>query len=233
MPLLPRVLLFSRTAGFRHDSIPAGTEALRQLAHAEGLLLTATEDPSDLNGGNLADCRAVVFLSTTGAVLTDDGRKALESFHSSGGGFLGIHSAAGTEYDWPYYGALLGARFRSHPAPQRAVVTVSDRDHPATAHLPAQWAWDDEWYDFRSNPREAGVRVLASVDESRYQGGLMGADHPLVWCREPADGGGRCFYTALGHHTAAYADPDFRRHLAGALRWVCEPTGADRGAQGS
>jgi hypothetical protein len=75
--------------------------------------------------------------------------------------------------------------------------------------------------------------VLASVDESRYQGGLMGADHPLVWCREPADGGGRCFYTALGHHTAAYADPDFRRHLAGALRWVCEPTGADRGAQGS
>jgi type 1 glutamine amidotransferase len=221
MQPLPRVLLLSRTAGFRHASIPAGIEALRQLADAAGFVLTATEDPSAFTEANLADYRAVVFLSTTGAVLTDEGRKALESFHSSGGGFLGIHSAAGTEYDWPYYGTLLGARFRSHPQPQPAVVTVQDRNHPATAHLPEQWAWDDEWYDFRSNPREAGVRVLASVDEGGYQGGLMGADHPLVWCQEPSDAG-RSFYTSLGHHIAAYADPDFRQHLAGALRWVCE-----------
>ncbi|MFC1430419.1 ThuA domain-containing protein [Streptacidiphilus sp. N1-3] len=221
MPPLPRVLLHTRTAGFRHDSIPAGIEALRQLATAAGLELTATEDPDAFSEQNLAGYRAVVFLSTTGEVLTDDGRKALESFHATGGGFLGIHSAAGTEYDWPYYGTLLGARFRSHPAPQPAVVSVLDRTHPATAHLPEQWAWDDEWYDFRSNPRDAGVRVLASVDESRYQGGLMGSDHPLVWCQEPRDGG-RSFYTSLGHHIAAYADTDFRQHLAGALHWVCE-----------
>ncbi|MFC1420366.1 ThuA domain-containing protein [Streptacidiphilus cavernicola] len=225
MPPLRRVLLFSRTAGFRHDSIPAGTEALRAVADAEGLELTATEDPAAFTGKSLADCRAVVFLSTTGTVLTKEARTALEAFHRSGGGFLGVHSAAGTEYDWPYYGSLLGARFRSHPEPQPAVVTVRDRSHPATAHLPEQWAWDDEWYDFRSNPREAGVRVLASVDESRYRGGLMGPDHPLVWCQEPPDAG-RSFYTSLGHHAAAYADPAFRQHLAGALRWVCADAAA-------
>ena len=220
MPPLPRVLLFSRTAGFRHDSIPAATEALRGIADAAGLELVATEDPDAFTAPELARCRAVVFLSTTGSVLTDDGRRALQAFHRTGGGFLGIHSAAGTEYDWPYYGTLVGARFRSHPEPQPAVVTVRDRSHPATAHLPELWSWDDEWYDFRSNPREAGVRVLASVDESRYRGGLMGADHPLVWCQDPADAG-RSFYTSLGHHADAYTDPAFRRHLAGALDWVC------------
>jgi type 1 glutamine amidotransferase len=222
-PPARRVLVHSRTAGFRHASIPAGIKALHELAEAEGLVLTATEDPAAFTEQHLAGYQAVVFLSTTGEVLTDEGRKALESFHSSGGGFLGVHSAAGTEYDWPYYGTLLGARFRSHPEPQPSVVTVRDRTHPATAHLPEQWAWDDEWYDFRSDPREAGVRVLVTADESRYRGGLMGmgADHPLVWCHQPGEGGGRSFYTSLGHHVAAYADPDFRQHLAGALRWVC------------
>ncbi|MEY9835217.1 ThuA domain-containing protein [Streptacidiphilus sp. EB103A] len=220
MPPLPRVLLFTRTAGFRHDSIPAGIAALGELAAGQGLELTATEDPEAFTEAELAGTGAVVFLSTTGEVLTDAGRRALEQFHSAGGGFLGIHSAAGTEYDWPYYGELLGSRFHSHPAPQPATVTVEDRDHPATGHLPEQWAWTDEWYDFRSPPRTAGVRVLATVDESGYQGGRMGADHPLVWCREP-EGRGRSFYTALGHFDDAYADPAFRAHLLGALLWVC------------
>ncbi|WP_042399200.1 ThuA domain-containing protein [Streptacidiphilus carbonis] len=221
MPPLPRVLLFTRTAGFRHDSIPAGIAALGELAAEQGLELTATEDPGAFTGAGLAGTIAVVFLSTTGEVLTDEGRKALEQFHSAGGGFLGIHSAAGTEYDWPFYGELLGSRFHGHPAPQPAAVTVEDRGHPATGHLPERWEWTDEWYDFRSPPRAgAGVRVLATVDESLYQGGRMGADHPLVWCREP-EGRGRSFYTALGHYDAAYAAPAFRAHLLGALLWVC------------
>ena len=222
MPPTRQVLLYSRTAGYRHDSIPAGIAALRELAHGAGLSLTATEDPQAFTGAGLADTAAVVFLSTTGEVLTDEGRAALQAFHASGGGFLGIHSAAGTEYDWPYYAELVGARFLSHPEPQPATVTVLDRNHPATAHLPAQWAWDDEWYDFRSRPNAAGVRILATVDERGYRGGLTGPDHPLAWCRESSDGAGRTFYTALGHHTAAYADPAFRSHLLGALRWVCE-----------
>ncbi|MFC1403881.1 MULTISPECIES: ThuA domain-containing protein [Streptacidiphilus] len=221
MPPLPRVLLFTRTAGFRHDSIPAGIAALGELAAGQGLELTATEDPGAFTEAGLDGTTAVVFLSTTGEVLTDQGRQALERFLSAGGGFLGIHSAAGTEYDWPFYGELLGSRFHSHPAAQPAAVTVEDRNHPATAHLPEQWDWTDEWYDFRSPPRSAeGVRVLATVDESRYQGGRMGTDHPLVWCREP-EGKGRSFYTALGHFDEAYSDPAFRAHLLGALLWVC------------
>jgi type 1 glutamine amidotransferase len=220
MPSSPRpggVLLFTRTTDYRHDSIPAGVAALSELAAGEGLTPYATEDPEVFSTGDLASYAAVVFLSTSGDVLNHAGRAALERYVGSGGGFLGVHAAACTEYEWPYYGQLVGARFDAHPHVQPAVVTVEDADHPATAHLPLHWEWTDEWYDFRANPRP-GVRVLATVDERLYEGGTMGDDHPLVWCRRL--GGGRTFYTALGHDAAAYADPAFRAHLLGALRWV-------------
>lgn len=142
--------------------------------------------------------------------------------HGRSGGFLGVHSAACTEYDWPYYGELLGARFAGHPAFQPGTVLVENRNHPATAHLPERWEWSDEWYDFRTGPRRPGVRVLATVDETGYEGGGMGADHPLVWCGD--SGAGRSFYTALGHADEAYSDPAFRRHLLGGLRWAAGVT---------
>ncbi|WP_333769331.1 ThuA domain-containing protein [Streptomyces sp. IBSBF 2435] len=211
------VAVFTATAGYRHDSIGAGVAALAGLAAAEGLSVRHTEDPRELER-QLADrCAAVVFLSPTGEVLDDDARRALRAYVTGGGGFLGVHAATCAEYDWPWYGELTGARFTGHPAVQTAAVTVEDRDHPATAHLPREWEWTDEWYDFGASPRGAGVRVLASVDEGRYEGGTMGADHPLVWCRRV--GAGRSFCTALGHSESAYADPDFRAHLSGALLW--------------
>ncbi|MGW4694674.1 ThuA domain-containing protein [Kitasatospora sp. YST-16] len=212
------VLLYTRTTGYRHDSIPAATAALHELGQDHGFAVEATEDPAVFTDASLAGRGAVLFLSTSGEVLTPAGRAALRRWTAAGGGFAGVHSAACTEYDWPHYGELLGARFAGHPEPQPGTVLVEDRDHPATAHLPQRWAWHDEWYDFRHNPRP-GVRVLATVDESGYRGGGMGADHPLVWCREPATGG-RSFYTALGHAADAYADPAFRRHLLGGLRWA-------------
>jgi uncharacterized protein len=215
------ILIYTRTAGYRHDSIPAGISALSSLADREGLAAEATEDPAAFEPKRLASCAAVVFLSTTGTVLTDPARAALEDYVMDGGGFLGVHSASATEEVWPFYGDLVGARFAGHPALQTAAVTVSDRDHPATAGLPEQWPWTDEWYDFTAFPAEDS-RVLATVDEALYEGGLMGPGHPLVWCREM--GLGRSFYTALGHRPEAYADPAFRAHLAGALRWT-----ADRG----
>jgi type 1 glutamine amidotransferase len=211
------VLLFTRTSAYRHDSIPAAIDALRELAAGEGLTAYATEDPDVFSAADLASYAAVVFLSTSGDVLTEKGKAALEAYIGSGGGFLGVHSAACTEYEWPYYGELLGARFDGHPDIQSAVVAVEDAGHPATAHLPERWEWTDEWYNFRANPRP-GVQVLATVDERLYEGGTMGDDHPLVWCHQP--GGGRAFYTALGHSAEAYADPAFRAHLLGALRWV-------------
>lgn len=219
-----QVLVFSATAGYRHDSIPAGAAALAELAAPHGLRTRHTEDPDDLRPDVLDGCAAVVFLSPTGDVLHATARRHLKAYVTGGGGFLGVHAAACAEEGWPYYGDLLGARFTGHPEIQTAVVTVEDHGHPATAKLPARWTWTDEWYDFGANPRAVpggspgdGVRVLASVDERLYQGGTMGADHPLMWCHAP--GAGRSFYTALGHLESAYLDPDFRASLEGALLW--------------
>jgi len=213
-----RILVFTRTTGYRHDSIPHGIDAFRALGAEHGLAVTATEDPDALAAALAGDgCRAVVFLSTSGEVLTPGGREALRSYVSGGGAFVGVHAAATTEYDWPWYGELLGARFERHPALQPGVAVVEDHDHPATGHLGATWPFTDEWYDFRSSPR-GRVRVLVSADEATYEGGGMGEDHPLVWCHENT--GGRTFYTALGHTAESYADPVFRRHLLGGLAWA-------------
>lgn len=225
---MTRLLVYSRTAGYRHDSIPAGVDALRSLAAQAGHGLDATEDPAAFTPDGLSGYAVVIFLSTSGDVLDDTGREALQGYMAAGGAWLGIHGASTTEYNWPYFGGLAGARFDKHPPEQTATMTVEDRDHPATSHLPATWTWHDEWYDFRSNPRP-GARVLLSVDEATYEGGTMGADHPVAWCH--AHGGGRCCYTALGHAARTYADPDFREHLAGAVSWLTsrheeQPSGA-------
>ncbi|WP_404190043.1 ThuA domain-containing protein [Streptomyces tauricus] len=212
----PRVLVYTRTADYRHDSIPDGTAAVRSLGAEHGFTVHATEDPGffDVPVGPYA---AVVFLSTSGDVLTSAGREHLAAYVEAGGGFVGVHAAACTEYDWPYYGELLGARFARHPDHQPGRAVVEDHDHPATRHLPAVWEFTDEWYDFRTSPR-GSVRVLLSADETSYDGGGMGSDHPLAWCHP--QGAGRAFYTALGHAPEAYKDPDFRTHLLGAITWA-------------
>ncbi|MFF6776922.1 ThuA domain-containing protein [Streptomyces sp. NPDC012637] len=214
------VLVFTRTTGYRHDSIPAGAAALAELAAAAGLTAETTEDPAAFAPDRLARCAAVVLLSTTGTVLTGEGRAAFEAYVRGGGGLLVVHAAANAEPDWPFYGELLGTRFAGHPPLQPGTVCVDDHAHPATAPLPARWSWTDEWYEYTTHPRASGVHVLARADETSYEGGTLGADHPLVWCREAAPDRGRVLFTALGHTTEAYADPAFRAHLAGALHWV-------------
>ncbi|GAB7105216.1 ThuA domain-containing protein [Streptomyces phaeofaciens JCM 4814] len=208
-----RLLVYTRTTAYRHDSIPDAVAAVRAL---EEFTVDHTEDPAALEEP-LDRYAAVVFLSTSGEVLTPAGRRRLAGYVGSGGGFVGVHAAACTEYDWPYYGELLGARFDRHPAYQPGKVLIEDPDHPATGHLPAVWDFTDEWYDFRAGPR-GRVRVLLSADESSYEGGGMGDDHPLAWCRE--QGAGRVFYTALGHAAQAYRDPRFLAHLRGGLTWA-------------
>lgn len=220
---VPGIVVFTRTTGYRHDSIPAGVATLRQLGAEHGFTVEATEDPEQLAAA-LPGAAAVVFLSTSGEVLTDASRQALRGYLADGGAYVGIHAAACTEYGWPFYGQdVVGAVFDGHPALQPGVLTVEDADHPATAHLDARWQVTDEWYNFTSNPR-GRVRVLATADESTYDGGRMGADHPMVWCHERA--GGRSFYTALGHAAELYADPAFRRHVLGGLRWAAGWEGA-------
>jgi type 1 glutamine amidotransferase len=212
-----RVLVYTRTTDYRHDSIPEGVRALTELGAENGFGVDATERPEDFEGSRLRAYDAVVFLSTSGEVLTDAGRAALMAHHADGAGFMGVHAAACAEYDWPYYGELLGARFTGHPPLQAGTLLVQDAGHPATAHLGTEWRVTDEWYDFDRTPRP-GVRILARADEASYAGGAMGTDHPLVWCHEY--GGGPVFYTALGHAPEAYRDPVFRAHLLGGLRSV-------------
>ncbi|GAA3503829.1 lectin [Streptomyces prasinosporus] len=218
------VLVFSRTAGFRHSSIDDGIAALRELGAANGFTVDATEDARAFTADNLARYEAVVFLSTTGDVLGDAQQTAMEQYVENGGGYVGVHAAADTEYDWPFYAGLAGALFRSHPAVQQATVEVEDRAHDATAHLGATWQRTDEWYDYRTNPR-ATAHVLASLDESSYSGGAMSGDHPIAWCKDYR--GGRAFYTGGGHTDESYAEPAFRRHLLGGIRWAAGMTEAD------
>ncbi len=213
------LLVFSRTVEYRHDSIPAGVQALSKLAAERGWTLAATEDASRFSDAGLAAYNAVIFLSTTGNVLDDAQQAAFERFIRAGSGFIGIHSATNTEYDWAWYGGLVGAYFREHPAVQGADVVVEDMLNPATAGLPNPWRRSDEWYAFQSNPRP-NVHVLLSLDESSYSPGSanMNGDHPIAWCHEYD--GGRAFYSALGHTSESFSEPSFMAQLAGAVSWV-------------
>ncbi|MCQ8194456.1 ThuA domain-containing protein [Streptomyces rugosispiralis] len=219
-----RVLVFSKTAGFRHDSIPDGIAAIKELGAQSGFAVDATEDGAAFTPRNLARYDAVVFLSTTGDILNTAQQSAFEGYVRAGGGYVGVHAAADTEYDWPFYEGLAGAYFQSHPAIQRATVDVEDRANPATAHLAPTWERTDEWYNYRTNPRER-VKVLATLDESSYQGGAMGEDHPISWCQDYR--GGRAFYTGFGHTKESYADPAFRQHLLGGIRYATGAAHAD------
>ncbi|MEU6204307.1 ThuA domain-containing protein, partial [Micromonospora musae] len=218
------VLVFSKTAGFRHDSIAVGTQAIRDLGVANSFTVTATEDAAAFTTGNLAQYEVVVFLNTTGDVLNAGQQTAFEQYIGSGGGYVGVHAAADTEYGWSFYGNLVGAYFASHPAIQQANVKVENRAHAASAHLPQTWTRTDEWYNYQTNARST-ARVLATLDESSYSGGGMGADHPHSWCK--TYNGGRAFYTGGGHTQASYAEPAFRAHLLGGIRYAAGRTKAD------
>jgi type 1 glutamine amidotransferase len=220
---LTKVLVFSKTAGFRHSSIPNGIAAIQQLGAQNGFTVTATEDANQFTTTNLAQYQAVVWLMTTGDVLNDTQQAAFQSYIGAGGGYVGVHSAADTEYDWPFYGSLMGAYFMSHPAIQQARVRIEDRTNPSTAHLPAVWTRTDELYNYRTNPR-ANVHVLANLDETSYSGGTMG-DHPIAWCQN--FGGGRAWYTGLGHTEESYADPLFTRMLLGGIQIAAGSVTAD------
>ncbi len=218
------VLVFSKTNGYRHASIPDGIAMLKALGAENGWTVTATEDSTAFRRSRLAAVDVVVFLSTSGDVLGPPGQRALRAFVREGGGFAGIHAAADTEYDWPWYGRLVGAYFQDHPPVQQATVRVDNRSHPSTRMLPATWSRRDEWYNFRTHPRDA-VRVLATVDESTYKGGTMGDDHPVAWCRRVGEG--RAWYTAGGHTAASFREPLFRQHVRGGLQWVAGRASAE------
>ncbi|HEY0637099.1 MAG TPA: ThuA domain-containing protein [Pseudonocardiaceae bacterium] len=222
------VLVFSKTAGFRHGSITPGIAAIRALGTANNFAVEATEDAAAFTDANLARFDAVIWLSTTGDVLNATQQGAFERYIRAGGAYVGVHAASDTEYDWPWYGGLVGAYFASHPAPQQATIKVADRVHPSTGGLPHRWVRNDEWYNFRANPR-GDVHVLATLDETTYSGGSMGHDHPIAWCKNYD--GGRSWYTGGGHTDESFSEANFRAHLLGGIRsaagaapWECGGT---------
>lgn len=214
------ILVFSKTAGFRHASIPDGQALIRELAAVHGFAVEETEDAGAFTDANLARFAAVVWLSTTGDVLDAGQEAAFQRYIRAGGGYVGVHAAADTEHDWPWYGELLGggAWFLSHPPIQQARLVVEDHCRPSTTHLPESFFFTDEWYNFAANPRPS-VHVLLSIDEASYSPGpdAMG-DHPLAWCH--AFEGGRAWITNLGHRSETWSDPRFARHLLGGILWA-------------
>ena len=215
----PRILVFSKTAGFRHTSIEPGVAAVKKLGTENGFTVDATEDATAFNDKNLRQYQAVVFMSTTGDVLDAKQQDAFERYIQAGGGWVGVHSATDTEYDWPWYSQLAGAYFTSHPLNpnvRKGTFRVLDKNHPSTTGLPDKWEREDEFYNFKSI--SPNIHVLIDIDEKSYQGGTNGDHHPMSWYHD--FNGGRAFYTNMGHTDATFTEAPFLRHLLGGLRYA-------------
>ncbi|HEV7991703.1 MAG TPA: ThuA domain-containing protein [Gemmatimonadaceae bacterium] len=214
-----RVLVFSKTAGFRHSSIETGVALVKKIGAQQGFAVDATEDATAFTDANLRKYRAVVFMSTTGDVLNDVQQDALERYIQAGGGWVGVHSATDTEYDWPWYGKLAGAWFSSHPLDpnvRTATFRVLDKNHVSTTGFPDSFKHEDEFYNYKYiNP---DIHVLVDIDEKSYQGGTNGDHHPMSWYHEYD--GGRAWYTNMGHTEATYAEPFYIKHLTGGIKWA-------------
>jgi len=227
------VLVFSKTTGYRHDSILEGVEAIRLLGQKHHFGVTWTEDASIFKAEELKKYQVVVFLNNSDDIFNEDQKQAFKQFINNGGGFVGIHAATATEFKWEWYGKLLGRFFEIHPKIQTAVMKVVDKNFPATFHLPDHWLWTEEWYEFQE-PLVEDLHVLITVDESTYDPKVtwehtnqksdgMGAFHPIAWYHE--FDGGRSFYTALGHIGVAYKDPLFLEHIYGGIFWAATGIG--------
>lgn len=211
-----KILVFSKTAGFYHKSIPVGIAAIQKLGLENGFEVDTTKNAALFTAKNLKKYAAVVFLSTTGDVLNEAQQTAFEQYIRAGGGYAGIHAATDTEYGWPWYGKLAGAWFISHPAQQEAALNVINTRTIATKHLPEVWKRKDEWYNFKEIGTD--LNVLIKIDESSYKGGANGDNHPMAWYHN--FDGGRSFYTALGHVDESYSDPLFLKHILGGIQYA-------------
>lgn len=228
-----RVLLFTKTAGFHHKAINDGVTALRKMAEKHHFALDWHEDANYFNDDNLAKYDAVVFLLTSGDVLDEEQEAAMERFIQDGNGYVGIHSASDTEYDWDWYTQMVGRTFHIHPAIQTAEMEVLDHDFPGMERMPERFWWTDEFYEFGAE-RIDSLNYILAIDEDTYdpsadwgevKGEGMGDFHPMAWYHEYD--GGRAFYTALGHQPATYRDSLFLEHVYGGLLWAATGKGLD------
>lgn len=210
-----KILVFSKTEGFRHESIEAGIFALKKMGAENKFEVTATEDAKYFVEDSLENYSAIVFLNTTQDILNDVQQADFERYIQAGGGFVGIHAATDTEYDWPWYNKLVGAVFNGHPKIQEASLQIVAHDHASTASLDSTWIKTDEWYNFKNiNP---DINILIKIDEKSYEGGTNGEDHPISWYHQYD--GGKAFYTEMGHTEETFENPKFIAHLLGGIQY--------------
>ncbi len=217
-----KVLVFSKTASFRHESIQDGKEAIIALGKQHGFSVDTTENSEIFQEKTLKNYNVIVFLNTTGDVLNDAQQLEMNRWVQAGGGFVGVHAAADTEYEWAWYGELVGAYFNGHPNNPNvrdATVKVIDKNHISTKHLPETWKRTDEWYNYKDIKAE--INILMNLDEKSYEGGTNGENHPITWSRD--FDGGRMWYTGLGHTNECYKDPEFLQMLWGGIQFAAGP----------
>jgi type 1 glutamine amidotransferase len=216
-----RILVFSKTSGYRHASIPAGIAAIRALASRNNLFTVDASEEAALaiTASSLRQYQVIVLLQCTGDFLDEAQTVALQNFVRAGGGVVAIHGAAAGMLRDDWYGALVGAHFDMHPDPELGRVIVEDAKHPICNGCASRESWKDEWYNFTTHPRNnAELKVLLRGDTASFTGGKMGDDHPLAWCQEFE--GGRAWFTALGHFDEAYVDEWFMEQILRACLWV-------------
>ena len=219
----PTILVFYKTGGYYHESIPTGVKAIQELGAKNGFDVDTSTNANKFAEDSLKKYAALVFLSSTGEILTGNQEIAMERYMQAGGGFVGIHAAADAEYDWNWYVKMIGASFKSHPEQQEARLVINDKNHPSTDSLPATWTRKDEWYNFKN--LNSDVKVLLSIDEKSYKGGENGDKHPMAWYHN--FDGGRVFYTELGHTNESYSDPMYLKHILGGIQYAIGDNKAD------
>lgn len=226
-----KVLLFTKTAGWHHQSLLEGVSAMKGLARKHHFELEWHEDAQKFSDESLQSYDAVIFLNTTGDVLNLKQQQAFINFIQGGKGFVGIHSAADTEKDWPWFTQLVGRTFKIHPHIQTARINVLNRNFPGLERMPDSFLWTDEWYDFGPE-NVSGLNYLITVDERTYdthadwgdvKGEGMGAFHPIAWYHN--FDGGRSFYTGFGHVPAVYENPLFLDHVFAGIYWAATGKG--------
>ncbi|MGB5378528.1 ThuA domain-containing protein [Muriicola sp.] len=214
------ILVFSKTEGYRHESIEAGKDALTKMADEKDFEVVFTEDAEQFNERELKKYNTVLFLNTTGDVLNEAQQNAFERYIQAGGGYVGVHSATDTEYEWPWYGGLAGAYFHDHPSDpsnvQKGKFTVTQKDHWATKGMPDEFEREDEFYSFKNI--SPNINVVLTIDDKSYIGGSNPEYHPMSWYQEYK--GGRSFYTAMGHTNETYEEPLFLNHLLAGIQYA-------------
>jgi type 1 glutamine amidotransferase len=219
----PKVLIFCKTTGYHHQSIAAGITAIQKLGAENKFDVDTTTDVSKFTTANLKQYAALIFLSPTGKGVFKDSinKEALKQYIHNGGGFVGVHAATDFEYDWSWYGNLVGGFFKAHPKIQEATIDVVDANNIATKHLPDPWKKTDEWYHFYWLAGD--LHVLLNLEEAGIDYGAkpeikMGANHPIAWYHDFE--GGHSFYTGLGHTDESYTDPLYLQHLLGGIKYA-------------